>query len=172
MKLRAALVPLLALAACSDGPTKEESARIWAATNTALSSAQSRAVADASANSPAAPGALALDFTGPCTLGGTVSISGSWDGSATGNTWQAAFDLSATFDNCQEAQGTLDGDMHWTSSAGGAGFSASLTGDLAWSDSGGNSASCAIDVQMNVSLAGYTSTGSVCGYDASATISP
>lgn len=156
------LLPLLVLAACSDGPSKEDSMRIFTAANTAMTSAQSRAVTEAQAGSMlTAPADLVLDFTGPCSLGGTVTISGSYSG--TGGT-QATFDLATTFDACHELQGTLDGDIHWTSAATGTSFTASMDGDLDWTDSNG-SASCSLDMQLAVSQVGVSYSGSLCGYD-------
>jgi hypothetical protein len=68
------LCSLLALVACDSGPTKEESMQVFAAATTAMSSAQARAVAEASRQTLQAPAELVLDFTGPCTLGGTVAV--------------------------------------------------------------------------------------------------
>lgn len=151
-------IPALALVACSSGASKEESVQIFTTTQQALSSGQARAVAAA----PAGSAELALDFSGPCTLGGTVAVTGSY--SADGQAAQAEFDLLTVFDACRELQGTIDGDVHWASVASGTGFDASLTGDLAWDGSDG-SADCTLDVHMAVSAASISYTGSVCGYD-------
>lgn len=165
------LLPLVVLAACSDAPSKEESQQIFLAANTAMTSAQSRAVTQAQNGSTlTAPADLTLDFTGPCSLGGSVSIAGAYSGS--GGT-QATFDLTTTFDACQELQGTLDGDVAWTSAATGTSFTAAMTGDLDWSDSNG-SASCTLDLHLAVSQLGVSYTGSLCGHDVTAgfTLSP
>ena len=46
-----------------------------------MSSAQTRAVTDARNNSSLAPlDRLDLDFSGPCTLGGTAKVTGSYEG--------------------------------------------------------------------------------------------
>jgi hypothetical protein len=158
------LLPLLVLAACSDGPSKEESMQIFAAANTAMTSAQSRAVTEAQTGLLTAPADLVLDFTGPCSLGGSVGVSGSYSG--TGGT-SATFDLATTFDACHELQGTLDGDVHWTSEATGTSFTAAMTGDLAWDGSDG-SASCTLDLHLAVGQLGVSYTGSLCGYDVTA----
>jgi hypothetical protein len=162
MKLTALLPLAFALTACDSGPSKEESLQIFAAANTAMTSAQSRAVTEAQGQSPVAPADLVLDFSGPCTLGGTVALTGSYSGDGTGT--QATFDLATTFVACQEATGTIDGDVHWTSSANPAGFAASMTGDLAWTGSNG-SGSCSLDLQMSVSAVAISYSGSLCGYD-------
>ena len=67
------LVPFLALAACTDNATKQESVQIFAAATSAMSTAQAKAVTQARATSLVAPAEVSLDFTGPCTLGGTVA---------------------------------------------------------------------------------------------------
>lgn len=165
------LLPILVLAACSDAPSKEESAQIFAAANTAMTSGQSRAVAEAQNGSAlTAPADLVLDFTGACSLGGSVAIAGSYSGS--GGT-QATFDLTTTFDACHELQGTLDGEVDWTSAASGTSFMASMTGDLDWTGSDG-SASCTLDLHLAVSQLGVSYTGSLCGHDVTAglTLSP
>ncbi len=136
--------------------------QIFAAANTAMTSAQSRAVTEAQGQLVAPPADLTLDFSGPCTLGGSVSISGAFSGDSAGN--QASFDLATTFAACHELQGTLDGDVHWTSTANAAGFAASMTGDLAWTD-GNNSATCSLDLAMAINAASISYTGSICGYD-------
>jgi hypothetical protein len=159
------VLPLCLLAACSDGPTKEESVQIFAAASTAASSVQARAVTDArSANGLAAADQLTLDFSGPCTLGGTASVNGSYEGDS--NDDHATFDLNTKFVGCHEATGTIDGELHWTSTADANGFSASMTGDLDWTGSNG-SASCGFDVSLQVSATDISYSGSLCGYDVS-----
>lgn len=160
------ILPLCLLAACSDGPTKEESAKIFAAASTAMSSAQTRAVADARGTSSLAPAdSLDLDFSGPCTLGGTARITGSYEGDGTGD--QAAFDLRTTFAGCHELTGTLDGELHWTSVVDNTGFKASMTGGLDWHGSDGD-ASCDFDLSLEVSQTGVSYGGTLCGYDVAA----
>jgi hypothetical protein len=155
------LTSLVSAAACSSGPTKSESLQIFAAATTAMASAQSRAVADA--QQLQAPAELVLDFSGPCTLGGSIGVTGSYDGAGTGE--RAAFDLTTAFDACKEAQGTLDGSLRWTSVVDGASFSASMTGELDWSSAGGDSASCDFDLSIAVSPQAVAYSGDLCGYD-------
>lgn len=161
MKLQA-LLPFFLLAACDSGPSKDESIQIFAAANTAMTSAQSRAVTEAQGQLVAPPADLTLDFSGPCTLGGSIALTGSFSGDTAGT--NAAFDLSTTFAACQELQGTLDGDVHWTSTVSASGFAASMTGDLDWTD-GNGTASCTLDLAMAVTAASISYTGSICGYD-------
>lgn len=158
------LASLVSVAACSSGPTKSESIQIFAAATAAMSSAQARAVGDAqAARALLAPAELVLDFTGPCALGGSVGVSGSYEGSGTDE--RAAFELTTSFDACKEAQGTLDGSLRWTSVADGASFSASMTGELDWSSLGGDSASCDFDLSIAVTPQDVTYSGHLCGYD-------
>ena len=166
MKL-AKLLPLLLLAACTDNATKQESVQIFAATSAAMTSAQSKAVDQARATNLVAPAELTLDFSGPCSLGGTVALKGNYAGSGADD--RAAFDLDVTFDNCRELAGTVDGDLAWTSVVDGAGFRATLDGGLDWKDSD-SSASCDFDLSLDVGDTGVHYGGHLCGYDVRADI--
>ncbi|HEU4610440.1 MAG TPA: hypothetical protein VFS15_00125, partial [Kofleriaceae bacterium] len=89
----AKLLPLLLVVGCADNnATKQESVQIFAAATSAMSTAQAKAVAQAKGTSLVAPAEVSLDFTGPCTLGGTVSLSGNYAGD--GNDEHAVFDLA------------------------------------------------------------------------------
>lgn len=157
---RLILLPLLVAAACSDQPTKEESLRIFAATNTVTTTAQTNAVTVAKAGGSGS-GELSLNYNGACLLGGSVAVTGSYVGDGTDE--RAAFDLSTTFDGCKDIQGTLDGELHWTSKADANGFSAAMTGGLDWS-SGDDSASCDFDLYLAITSSSITYGGSLCGY--------
>jgi hypothetical protein len=157
------ILPLSLLAACSDGPTKEESLKVFAAASSAMSSAQSRAVTDARSNSTLAPvDRLDLDYSGPCTLGGTAKVTGSYEGDGADD--HAAFDLRTTFTGCREFAGTLDGELHWTSVVAADKFTASMTGGLDWHGNDGD-ASCDFDLSLEVSNVGISYGGTLCGYD-------
>lgn len=162
MKLSRILV-LLPLAACSSQPSKQESLQLFAAATAAMSSAQTRAVTDAQEQGVIAPAVLTLDFTGPCTLGGTVAVTGSYDGDGAGS--RAEFDMRASFDGCKEPGGTLDGSLRWVSVADGTSFSATMTGELDWRSPGGESASCDFDLTVSVDPQRVSYAGSMCGYD-------
>lgn len=155
------LLPLLVAAACSDQPTKQESLRIFAATNTVATTAQSNAVTVAKTGG--ASGDLDLNYQGTCSLGGSVSVVGSYSGD--GNDEQAAFDLTTSFDGCKDIGGTLDGELRWTSKADANGFAASMTGTLDWAN-GNDSASCDFDLRLAVTESSITAGGSLCGYAA------
>ena len=161
------LLAVLSLAACNSGPSKQEAFQVFATATTAMSSAQARAVADAQQpSSIRAPAQLALDFQGPCTLGGTVGVTGSYDGE--GSDSRAAFDLTTSFDSCKEATGTLDGSLQWTSVADGTTYTATMSGGLDWSGVNGDSASCDFDLTIAVDAQSVTYAGSLCGYDVQA----
>src|SRR5262245_47301811 len=97
MKL-AKLLPLLLLAACTDNATKQESVQIFAAASAAMGTAQSKAVDQARDAHLTAPADLSIDFSGACTLGGTVALAGTYSGS--GDDERAAFDLEVKFNGC------------------------------------------------------------------------
>jgi len=110
-----------------------------------------------------APADLTLDYSGPCTLGGTVAVNGSYTGDGAADD-RAAFDLTASFNGCHELTGTLDGSLQWTSVATGNSFTASMTGELAWKGSNGE-ASCDFDLSLSVGDTGVSYDGRLCGYD-------
>lgn len=153
------LLPFLLIAACSSEPSKEESIQVFAAATASMSSTQSRATLGTSGNAT-------LEYTGACILGGSFSVIGSYLNTGAGGE-RTTFDLTTTFDNCNEGTGTLDGSMQWTSVADGNYYSASMVGDLAFSGSNVDT-SCAFDLHMTVEPVTVTYSGSVCGYDIAA----
>jgi len=156
-------LPFVLLAACSSGPSKSDATRVFASATTSMASAQSRAVSAAHGGAALnAPAALSLQYSGSCPAGGTVAVNGSYDDS--GNGMAAAFDLDTSFTGCKDLTGTLDGDLHWTSTADATGFTSSMTGSLVWSD-GQDSASCDFDLHLSVNAAAVSYSGSVCGYN-------
>jgi len=157
---RLVLLPLLLVTACSDQPTKEESLKIFTATTTVVTANQSAAVTVAR-NDSTGSGSLSLDYSGKCLLAGTAGVQGAYTGN--GTDMHAAFDLSATFNDCRGLGGTLDGDLQWTSTADPNGFKAAMTGDLDWTD-GNASASCDFDLSLNVTPTSIKYGGSLCGY--------
>jgi hypothetical protein len=158
------LLPVLALAvgACADdNATKQESVQIFAAATTAMSSAQSKAVEAAKAGNLVDPEEIELDFSGVCSLGGAVTVKGSYKGDGTDH---ATFDLQTSFTGCHEPTGTLDGNLSWESDASDAGFSAAITGQLDWTGNNG-SASCNFDLSLSVTQTTVNYSGHLCGYD-------
>jgi len=156
---RLLLLPIVFAAACSDQPTKEESVRVWSTASVSLENAQAQAVT--AARNGGGTSDVTLNYSGACTLGGSVSVNGNYAGD--GNDDHAAFDLSASFDGCKDIGGSLDGDIHWTSTADANGFSAGMTGSLAWV-SGNDSATCDFDLHLAVSQTAITYGGTLCGY--------
>lgn len=162
------LLPFVLLVACSTGPSKEDSTRVLAGMTTAATTAQSAAVADARTHAAAVPGALAIAYSGACLGGGTVAVDGTYDGTGTGDT--AVFDMTMTFASCRSLTGdTVDGDLHWSSTAGAGMFDESMTGHVSYQ--GGNvDASCDFDMTLAVTPLSLSYAGSMCGYDASALV--
>lgn len=162
----AKLLPLLLVVGCADdSATKQESVQIFAAATSAMSTAQAKAVAQAQGTSLVAPADLSLDFTGPCTLGGTLALSGNYTEDPSGD--QAQFDLATTFNGCQEVTGTLDGSLQWTSVVSGSSTTVTMNGDLSWHGSDGD-ASCAFDLSLAVDDEAISYSGHLCGYDVQA----
>ena len=159
------LLPVLAvaLAACADNSaTKQESVQIFAAATTAMTSAQSDAVEAAKAQGLVAPEQVDLDFTGVCSLGGGITITGSYAGD--GSDDRATFDLQTTFNGCHEPTGTLDGHLDWASDASATGFTASMKGSLDWTGNNG-SASCDFDLSLALTMTAVSYSGHLCGHD-------
>ena len=162
MKL-AKFLPLLALAACTDNATKQESVQIFAAATTAMSTAQTKAVDEAKGASQLTdPAMVTLDYSGACSLGGQVTVKGNYNGE--GSNDRAAFDLETSFAGCHEPTGTIDGKIHWTSTASSAGFSAAMDGSIDWAGNNG-SASCDFDLSLAVTMTSVNYSGHLCGYD-------
>jgi hypothetical protein len=158
------LLSLIVVAACS-GPSKQDAAKVFAAATTSMATAQQHAVSAAQTTAVRAPAQLGLNYSGPCALGGTAAVTGSYD--ATGTGMDAAFDLQTTFSGCSDGVGSLDGNLHWTSTANGTSFAASMTGSLSYADANTN-ASCDFDLHLAVTGQSVTYTGSACGYDVKA----
>lgn len=162
MKRIALLVPFV-FTACSGGPSQQEASRLFGAAGAAMASAQSSAVSTGGGHALVAPAQMSLDYTGPCALGGTAGVTGTYDDSS-GSGSDAAFDMTIAFAACKGVGGTLDGSVHWTSTQSSTGFSATMNGNLDWTD-GNDSASCGIDVQLAVTSTSVSYSGTVCGYD-------
>ena len=157
------LVPVFLVAACTSGPSKEESVQIWGAASAAMTAAQQRAVEAARASNVAPVTDLDLNWSGNCTLGGTVGVTGMYSGD--GSDDHASFDLHTTFNGCREAQGTVDGDLTWKSVASGTSFTASMDGSINWNGQNGDSASCNFDLAITLTATSVAYGGSLCGYD-------
>jgi hypothetical protein len=158
------LLPVLAVAltACADtSATKQESVQIFAAATTAMTSAQSKAVDQANARHLVAPETVDLDFTGVCSLGGGITVAGSYAGDGSD---RATFDLQTSFNGCHEPTGTLDGQLSWQSDASATGFTAAITGELDWTGTN-ESASCDFDLSLAITATSISYGGHLCGYD-------
>jgi len=160
------LLPLMLLGACSSGPSNTEALKSFAAVSNAMATTQSAAVSAARTPAVAPPATLTLNYSGPCLVGGTAAVTGSYDGDGTGQ--QAAFNLTTTFTGCQTALGTIDGSLSWTSTVNGTTYTAAMTGSLDYQDP--NTAfSCDYDLQSSVAVSGASTdisySGSLCGFD-------
>ena len=153
--------PLLLVAACSSGPTKEESLKIFTATNSTMLSAQTAAVHAARVTS-LAPASLTLAYSGACLGGGSIAVNGSYEGS--GSDDKAAFDLTVQLTNCNTLTSTVDGELHWTSTVDGTSFAATMTGGVSYKDPN-TAASCDYDLALTVNPSLVSYGGTLCGYD-------
>ncbi|HEY5923748.1 MAG TPA: hypothetical protein VIV11_18830 [Kofleriaceae bacterium] len=161
MKL-ATLLPVLALAACTDNATKQESVQIFAAATVAMTSAQTEAVDQAKGSQLTDAEAVTLDYSGACSLGGTITVKGEYSGE--GSDDHAAFALNTSFNGCQEVTGRLDGTLDWTSTVSSTGFTASMKGGLDWEGNDG-SASCDFDLNLAITQSSVSYSGHLCGHD-------
>jgi hypothetical protein len=156
-------LPVLFVAACTSGPSKQDATHLFIATTTALSSAQQKAVTSTKV-AQLAPAARNLDYIGPCDGEGSFEIKGVYD-DASGTGTAAAFDLQANFNDCVALNhDALNGNLHWSSTSDANGFAAALAGSLSFSDQT-TSAACDLNLQMAVTESSVTYSGTVCGYD-------
>ncbi len=134
---------------------------MFATASSAMTTAQTTASSDVGSDG-------LLDFSGPCTLGGSVALTGTYAEDAENNV--QSFDLMATFTACREAQGTLDGALHWTSvnvqTDSETSSTVTMAGDLHW-DGPGGAMSCEIDTTATIDSSGFTQSGTICGHDVS-----
>ena len=141
------LLPLVLLAACSDGTSKQDASKLYSATSSAITAAQAKAQASTTDTN--------LDYTGPCDSEGSVHVAGIDDAMA------GTYDLHVTFANCVSlTRVALDGDLHWAATP----TSGTLTGSISFSDRT-TSASCDLDLTFALSGGSAIYAGTVCGYD-------
>jgi hypothetical protein len=152
--------------------TPENVDEVWSSTSYALTDAETQ-VATSTALSLSTDD---LSVEADCEDGGTISVSGSWGGSDLLDMVTATFDLDAAFHGCQSEGVTIDGDLSWALSAqvdDGASLEYAWSGQLAYS--GKYVGDCAIAMTASASATGSTASasyeGTICGYDASATLS-
>lgn len=161
----ARFVPFIVLAACTsshhyDPPPRQNAEQAFGAASRAMEAASARLGSGAGV----APVYGDVDVSVPCSRSGSLAVSGTFDAGDYG----ASFDIDATFNSCREAEGTLDGTLHWDSSADASGnVHDHWGGTLDWFDQYG-SWSCVFDLTMIVDGTGVHYSGSICGYDAQA----
>ncbi len=104
-----------------------------------------------------------IDISSPCSLGGDVSLTGSFESGA-----GTQFDVDAGFDACTEDEGVLDGVLHWNETVDAAGVTDAWQGTLDFTGDVG-SFSCTFDYEMVVSATGSVHySGTICGFDVEA----
>jgi hypothetical protein len=112
-------------------------------------------------NANVAPVAGQISGTAGCSLAGSVSIDGSYDVTDLGQ----SFDLTASFDNCHEREGTFDGALQWTEDVTPDSVRETTHGTLDFTDADG-AWSCAFDFTLVVDGTGVHYAGTICGYAA------
>ncbi len=165
-------VSLIGFAACGDDSLSEEdSQQGFAAANVVLSQG------GASAQSSAANGAVAIDFSFNCLEGGTANFVGSLDDTQTGTTTDATFTYVVTFNDCVSQGVTLGGEVTYkldikandTSST----LEYSYVGDLSFA--GDINGDCSLDMYSKLTTsndgagggtANFEYRGNMCGNDA------
>jgi len=132
-----------------------------AETTSALFNAQYQAVG-ATPGGDQVPVVLDLDYSGPCSLGGSVTVTGRYATGADGG-----FSNDFTMDACRDELGTLDGFAHEAATTTGSASAMTITGNLVFSASDGGGADCEYNLVAAVDLTtkSATYTGTVCGYD-------
>lgn len=149
---------LIALAACTSGPSKDDTTTIYAQTTSALTYAKVQAVATVQGQT----GTVTLDASGACPAGGTYAVHGTFD-DTNGNTDQTTWDLSASFVQCADLFGQVDGNLDWTSAATGTSFQTAIVGTVTYTGSKGTW-TCDADMHLLVDPTDFTADGTLCGY--------
>jgi hypothetical protein len=149
---------LIALAACTSGPSKDDTTTIFAQTTSALSYARIQAVAKVQGQS----GNVTLDASGACPAGGTYAVTGTFDDSS-GNTDQTNWNLSVAFAHCADLFGQVDGNLDWTSTASAASFATAITGSVTYSGNRGTW-TCDADMHLLIDATDFAADGTLCGY--------
>ncbi len=169
---------MLLLAACDSAEavnSEDDAAKGWVATQSALengsNSVQTRA-ADTTVN---------IDASADCLNGGSAHFKGTLETTVdlenptAGNSTN--FDYTTTFSGCTTQGVTIDGALDYqlmtsTSGDGSASVNYAYSGEVTWS--GDVNGSCVIDMTASVETGptsvSATYSGTVCGFDASATL--
>lgn len=184
-KIVLSAIASLALIGCSDQLNEEDSRVAFAAAAATLSTGAaaaqtSVAVPVQAEDSPVfrAGAAGSVDYDYACPGGGTAHFAGSVTAVSDDLGGQATFTFATDFAGCKTLLDiTIDGNLDYASSVTGSADSATVTlsMDGSLSFSGKVDGSCDIEVDLSVSAApgsaSGTYSGSVCGHDASSTLS-
>lgn len=165
---------LMMLAACDSAEavdSEEDAVKGWAATQSALETGSAGTYQTA----------VDIDTSADCLNGGTAHFKGTVDTTidlenpAAGNSTN--LDYTTTFNGCTTQGVTIDGTLDYTlmtmtSGEGSASVHYTYAGEVTWS--GDVSGSCVIDMSADVVTdttgASVSYKGSVCGFDAAATL--
>ncbi len=171
LRFALSLTALALFAGCA--PTAENVDEIWESTSLALSDAQTEVALDVALGTTDSDD---LVVEAACADGGTVAVTGNMGGSDLEDLLSVTFDLDAAFHGCQSDGVTIDGNLSWALSAevdDGADVRLTWTGSLTYS--GKYVGDCDIDISAGATAMGTTASasyeGTICGYDASATLS-
>lgn len=179
----------LSLTACksdSTGPSvslsQAEVSQLFTEVSSALSSVNIGFIVSQNAGGPALSLRPGPDLSPMPGVSATVSCPGGGSASATGSfsgTTTVSFDVTFGFSACKTTNFTVGGSLRFFGSASSTATSLSLSetvqGTLTVNASGGRSGSCAVNFTVTVSgplaTPTVTATGTVCGVNASGTVS-
>ncbi len=180
--LLASLATSALLVGCAGPVGSEEDARTgWAQTNAALGAGASSAQASNGATAPdedpvfRAGNAVSVNYEHSCNSG-SINYNGNYYFDASNVGSAVEFNYEAEFDKCSDGSLTIDGMLDYALTADTTDTTSNVTytykGDLVWS--GSVDGSCEIDMTGSVSAGGGSASvsykGSICGYDAAATL--
>lgn len=179
----------LLLGACSNNLSERDAQVAFAATYVALAEGQTQAQLAAS-GTPVVEGedtsfrglspraSANVNYSGPCTAGGTASYVGSAEAVADGaGAGAVTFDLAASFDACSVGNITVSGDLDYSASvvadAASAMVELKMVGSLSYD--GDVEGACDWDLRMKVAAnstgtASAEFSGSLCGHDANVAV--
>jgi len=176
LSLCASVLMLCACDSASAVSSEDDAAKGWASTQTALAQGSSEVQ-----TTRAAQTTVDIDASSDCQGGGTAHFKGSLETTVDVNDPLAGnstnFDYTTTFAGCSTLGVTIDGTIDYqlmttTSGEGAATVNYTYVGDLEWS--GDVSGSCKIDmtasIETGTASVSATYSGTICGYDASATL--
>jgi len=160
-------IALIACASDNDAPTQtgNQASKVQARRAFDGASGRIESAFGALDDNRVAPLGEVIDYSEPCSLGGSVDLNGQFDYNETSA--DSSIDLTASFSACQEEEGLIDGSLHWTSAMSADHAEDDWTGTITVEDASG-SYTCAFDLHTVLDNADITYSGSICGYDVNA----